>query len=149
MRAHRGFTLIELLVVFAILALLVAVVPVAFERLRESAQYRNVVRGVMSDMRQGRQRAISEGAEVRFRVNLTARTFGLDGRPAHDVPQPLQLRATVAAVELVDGQVASIRFLPQGGATGGSIDVLRPSGSGVRLTVDWLSGSIAQSAIQP
>ena len=149
MRAHRGFTLIELLVVFALLALLVAVVPVAFERLRESAQYRETVRGIMSDMRQGRQRAISEGTEVRFRVDLTARTFGLEGRPAHDVPLPLQMRATVAAIELGDGQVASIRFLPQGGATGGSIDVLRPSGSGVRLTVDWLSGAIAQSAIQP
>ena len=149
MRSHRGFTLIELLVVFALLALLVAVVPVAFERLRESAQYRSTVRGMMSDMRQARQKAIAEGAEVRFRLDLTARTFGVDGRPAHDVPLPLQLRATVAAVELSGAQVAAIRFLPQGGATGGSIDVLRPSGTGVRLTVDWLSGAVAQSAIQP
>ncbi len=149
MRANRGFTLIELLVVFALLALLVAVVPVAFERLRESAQYRRTVRGIMSEMRQGRQRAIAEGAEVRFRVDLAGRTFGLDGRPPHELPQSLQVRATVAAIELADGQVASIRFLPQGGATGGSIDVLRPSGAGVRLTVDWLSGSIAQAAIQP
>lgn len=149
MRSHRGFTLIELLVVFALLALLVGVVPVAFERLRESAQYRSTVRGMMSDMRQARQKAIAEGAEVRFRLDLTARTFGVDGRPAHDVPLPLQLRATVAAVELSGAQVAAIRFLPQGGATGGSIDVLRPSGTGVRLTVDWLSGAVAQSAIQP
>jgi general secretion pathway protein H len=149
LRSHRGFTLIELLVVFALLALLVGVVPVAFERLRESAQYRSTVRGMMSDMRQARQKAIAEGAEVRFRLDLTARTFGVDGRPAHEVPLPLQLRATVAAVELSDAQVAAIRFLPQGGATGGSIDVLRPSGAGVRLTVDWLSGTVAQSAIQP
>lgn len=149
MRSHRGFTLIELLVVFALLALLVGVVPVAFERLRESAQYRSTVRGMMSDLRQARQKAIAEGAEVRFRLDLTARTFGVDGRPAHDVPLPLQLRATVAAVELSGAQVAAIRFLPQGGATGGSIDVLRPSGTGVRLTVDWLSGAVAQSAIQP
>lgn len=149
MRAHRGFTLIELLVVFALLALLVGLVPVAFERLRESAQYRQTVRGMISDMRQGRQRAMAEGTEVRFHVDLAARTFGLDGRPAQEVPEPLQLRATVAAIEMADGQAASIRFLPRGGATGGSIDVLRPSGSGVRLTVDWLSGAIEQSAIQP
>ena len=149
MRAHRGFTLIELLVVFALLALLVAVVPVAFGRLSESAHYRGTVRGMLSDMRQGRQLAISEGTEVRFHVDMAARTFGLDGRPEQVVPEPLKVRATVAAIELADGRVASIRFLPQGGATGGSIDVLRPSGSGVRLTVDWLSGGIAQSAIQP
>ena len=148
MRAHRGFTLIELLVVFALLALLVGVVPVAFERLRESAQYRNTVRGMMSDMRAARQRAISEGVEVRFRLDLTNRIFGVDGRPSHEVPEPLQLRATVAAVELSGAQVAAVRFLPQGGATGGSIEVIRPSGAGVRLTVDWLSGAVAQSAIQ-
>jgi len=149
LRGQRGFTLIELLVVFALVALLVGVAPLAFERLRESAQYRNTVRGLMSDMRQARQRAIAEGIEVRFRLDLPGRTFGIDGGPAHEVPQPLQLRATVAAIEFSAGQVAAIRFLPQGGATGGSIEVLRPSGSGIRLTVDWLSGAVAQSAIQP
>jgi general secretion pathway protein H len=149
LRAQRGFTLIELLVVFALVALLVGAAPLAFERLRESAQYRNTVRGLISDMRQARQKAIADGTEVRFHLDLPGRTFGIDGRPSHEVPQPLQLRATVAAIEFSKEQVAAIRFLPQGGATGGSVEVLRPSGAGIRLTVDWLSGAVTQSAIQP
>lgn len=147
MRVERGFTLIELLVVFAMVALLTALVPLAFERLRESAQYRDTVRGMLSDIRQARYRALSEGRQVRFRVDLAARNYGLDGRPAKQVPEPLRLRATVADIELTAAQSAGILFLPSGGATGGTIEIVRPSGAGVRLTVDWLSGGVAQSPI--
>ena len=147
MRVERGFTLIELLVVFAMVALLTALVPLAFERLRESAQYRDTVRGMLSDIRQARYRALAEGRQVRFRVDLAARNYGLDGRPAKQVPEPLRLRATVADIELTAAQSAGILFLPSGGATGGTIEIVRPSGAGVRLTVDWLSGGVAQSPI--
>ena len=43
-RRSAGFTLIELMVVFALLALIVGLVPIAFNRLHESAQYRDTVR---------------------------------------------------------------------------------------------------------
>ena len=148
MRVQRGFTLIELLVVFAMVALLTALVPVAYERMRESAQYRDAVRGVLSDMRQARYRALSEGREVGFRIDLANRTYGVEGRPSKPLPQPLRLRTTVADIELSAGQTAGIRFLPSGGATGGTIEILRPGGAGVRLSVDWLSGAVTQSAVR-
>ena len=145
MRSERGFTLVELLVVFAIVALLAAVVPLAFERLRESTQYRDTVRGMLSDIRQARYRALAEGREVRFKLDLAERSYGVEGRSPRAVPQPLRLRATVADIELTAAQSAGILFLPSGGATGGTIEIVRPSGAGVRLTVDWLSGGVAQS----
>ena len=147
MRTERGFTLVELLVVFAMVALLAALVPLAFDRLRESAQYRDTVRGMLTDIRQARYRALAEGHEVRFRVDLAGRNYGVEGRPSRKVPESLRLRATVADIELTAAQGAGILFLPSGGATGGSIEIIRPSGAGVRLTVDWLSGSVAQSPI--
>ena len=148
MRTQRGFTLLELLVVFAIVALLVALAPVAYERLRESSQYRDAVRGVLAELRQARYRAVAEGREVRFRVDLGRGSYGTEGRPPKQLPQPLRIRSTVADIELHADQTAGIRFLPSGGATGGTVEILRPSGSGVRLTVDWLSGAVVQSPVR-
>ena len=148
-RRAAGFTLIELLVVFALLALIVGLVPIAFNRLHESAQYRDTVRAVLTDLRTARALAQSSGTEVRFAVNLPARSFGVEGAAPQHVPEPLQLRAVMAADETgADGSLA-IRFLPRGGASGGSVDLIRPSGSGVRLRVDWFSGRVEQEAIAP
>ncbi|CAM5780994.1 GspH/FimT family pseudopilin [Ottowia pentelensis] len=148
-RKARGFTLIELLVVIALMALVVGLIPIAFERLHESSQYRDTVRQVLTDLRAARQQAQSQGVETRFDVDLRARTFGVEGGPPHSVPEPLTLRAVMAAEESAgDGRMA-IRFLPRGGASGGSVDLIRPSGSGVRLRVDWFSGRVEQEAIEP
>ncbi len=147
MRAVRGFTLVELLVTFAIAALLIGLVPIAFERMRESSQYRDTVRGVLTDLRLARHRALAEGRAVRFVVDLGNRRYGLE-EPRRDVPESLQVRATVASSESAANAVAAIRFFPDGGATGGSIDVIRPSGDGVRLRVDWLFGRVEQEPLQ-
>lgn len=148
-RHAGGFTLIELLVVFALLALIVGLVPIAFDRLHESAQYRDTVRAVLTELRAARALAQTRGTEVRFAVNLPARSFGVEGAPPQHVPEPLTLRAVMAAEEADANGDMAIRFLPRGGASGGSIDLIRPSGSGVRLRVDWFSGRVEQEAIAP
>lgn len=145
----RGFTLIELMVVMALMALLVGLVPIAFSRLNESAQYRDTVRAVLTDMRTARYLAQSEGTEVRFAVNLQERSFGIEGRAQHTVPEPLQMRAIMAQQESTANGAMAIRFMPGGGASGGSVDLLRPSGSGVRLRVDWFSGRVEQEPVGP
>lgn len=148
MRPARGFTLIELLVVFAIGAVLLSLAPVAFDRLKESSDYRDTVRSITSQLRAARATAQAEGREVRFLVSLQDRSYRTDqGRP-WVVPEPLQLRATVAGTE-TNGRDAAIRFLPSGGATGGSIEVLRPAGGGTRLRVDWLSGKVSLEPLLP
>ena len=149
MQRERGFTLIELLVVFGIMALLIGLVPVAFDRMRDSAQYRDTVHTMLSQMRGARYRAMTEGREIRFSVNLNQRMYGVDGGPSRALPETLQMRATVAGIDLTCQVEASIRFRPSGGATGGSIEVLRTSGAGTRLRVDWLSGRVTQEALTP
>lgn len=149
MRREQGFTLIELLVVFAIMALLIGLVPVAFDRMRDSAQYRDVLRSMLSDMRFARQQALVERTDISFSIDLGGRNYQVQGRPRRFIPEALEVRATVAGQEVRGDRIAAIRFLPDGGATGGSVEVLRPSGGGTRLRVDWLSGRVSQEALLP
>ncbi|CAN7223661.1 prepilin-type N-terminal cleavage/methylation domain-containing protein [Acidovorax sp. LjRoot129] len=150
MMRESGFTLMELLVAFAIVGLVIGITPIAYQKMRETAQYRDVLRTMLSELRGARQRAAAERTETRFSVNLQQRSFGIQGGTMHSLPDSLTVRATVAGTELSSDGVAAIRFLPDGGATGGSIDVLRASNSGgVRLRVDWLSGRVSQEAVGP
>lgn len=145
----RGFTLVELLVVFAIAGLLVGIAPIAFEKLRESSQYRGTLRAVITDLRRAHQLATTEGRAVRFQMDLAQRQFGLQGAVPTALPSALTVRATVGSTELSPRDVASILFLPDGGATGGTFDLVRPSGSGTRLRVDWLTGRVEHQPLAP
>lgn len=143
----QGFTLIELMVVFAIMALVVSMAPVAYERLRDGVQYRDTVRTMLSQLRTARYAAASEGHDVRFTVNLQAKTYGLDNGTPKELPDGVDVRTTVAGREFVPGSVASIAFLSAGGSTGGSIEIIRKTGVGTRLRVDWLSGRVTQEPL--
>jgi general secretion pathway protein H len=145
---QRGFTLVELLVVLAIATLLVGLAPVAYNKARESAQYRSTLRTMTADMRQARQLAISLSTPVTFEVDLQNRQQGIVGGKHHPLPADLQVKATVGQNQIQQGK-AAIVFLPGGGATGGSIEIVRSNGSGTRLRVDWFSGLITQEPLLP
>lgn len=145
--AQGGFTLIELLVVFAIAALLAAVSPMAFDKLRESAQYRDTVRGILTDLRQAREQAILGKNEMRFQIDLEQRSFGVSGGRKSYIPSTLRVRAIVAGEELSLEENAHIVFMPDGGSSGGSVDILRPQGGGIRVRVDWLTGRLEQESL--
>lgn len=140
-----GFTLIELLVVLAVAGLLVAIVPMAFNKLQEGSQYRSTLRTLIAAMRQAHRQAMVAQQPVVFQVDVVSRHFGIRGQPTSPIPESLEVKTITGtgAGEPV-GDKAEIIFLPQGGSTGGTIELARPSGGGVRIRVDWLSGEITQ-----
>lgn len=139
---ESGFTLVELVVVLAIAAALLAIAPMALQRYRESADYRGTLRTMAAGLAEARRAAVTGGRVVAFSVDLDGRRFGVEGQPARELPESLTVRATVAETELLDN-VARIRFYPGGNATGGSIELVRASGTGARLRTDWLDGRVS------
>ena len=134
------------MVVFAIMAVVVAMAPVAYGKLQEGVQYRDTVRTMMAQLRSARYTAISQGVPVRFIVDLQNRRYGI-GDEAKDIPDTVDLRTTVADKDFVPGSAASIIFLASGGSTGGSVEIVRKNGVGTRLRVDWLSGRVSQEPL--
>jgi general secretion pathway protein H len=49
-----------------------------------------------------------------------------------------------SAGELNRGNVGVIRFYPEGGTSGGSVSVEAATGRGVKVSVDWLLGTVTQ-----
>ena len=146
---QAGFTLIELLVVFAILGLLAALAPLAHEKIQRATEYRALVQTAMADLRHARNTAMASGVDARFEIDLANRRFGIEGGTMRSVPPTVGVKMIVAGQEVTPQQKGVIRFLPRGGSTGGTLEIVRANGVGVRLTVDWFSGRVTQQALAP
>ena len=63
------------------------------------------------------------------------------------LPEALDITVIYAAEVSPKPGLAAIRFYPAGGSSGGEITVVRPSGGGVHLTIDWLLGDVTQATL--
>ncbi|MDR2093439.1 MAG: GspH/FimT family pseudopilin [Azoarcus sp.] len=139
-----GFTLLELIVALAVAGLAAGASITAYPKMRASMEYRSALRGVLAGMNKARVEAVRGGQPTTFYVDPQTRTYGVGGRELGRFPDSVDVQFTVAGQEVDSRGRGHIRFHPEGGATGGSVDLLRGPGSGVRLRVDWLFGSVTQ-----
>lgn len=131
--------------VIAIAGLMAALIPLAYTRINEGAQYRDAVRSLWTSLRTLREQAQTTGSITQLVMNTEAKQFNF-GTQTYQLAPDLEVRTTVANLGAGPGS-AAIWFLPEGGSTGGSIEIIRPNGDGTRLRVDWLTGDITQEAL--
>lgn len=148
---ESGFTLIELVVVLLVVAFLATLSGPSMRALYASVEYQEAVRGVTSAARNARLDARASGAHVDLIVDTTNNRFALTRQAAELIPEDyqelaedLRLEMTYAAEVSPGGGLGAIRFYPSGGSSGGEIMIQRPSGTGARLTIDWLLGEVNQ-----
>ncbi|MEE4203479.1 MAG: GspH/FimT family pseudopilin [Halieaceae bacterium] len=153
--AERGFTLLELMVALLVASLLAVLAMPSAQRMSETMRYREAVRDLVTAARTARRDAFAHGAAYDLLIFEDQPGWALvPAQRASEVlrgdietqplPKDLSFDVTYAAEVSPGRGVASIRFYPSGGASGGDVDILRPSGSGVRLKIDWLLGEVVQ-----
>jgi general secretion pathway protein H len=142
MTRHRdaaGFTLVEVMVVMVIIALVMGLVATSMSRSISGAEARAASRDLVASLRYTRARAIIDKAEQVFLVDTETRSYQAPGRERVELPEGVDLTITTATTELVSDAVSGIRFFPDGGSTGGHIE-LTVNKREYRVNVAWLTG---------
>lgn len=135
----QGFTLVELMVVMVIIALVMGLVATSMSRSISGAEARAASRKLVASLRYTRARAIIDKKEQVFEVNVDDRSYQAPGREQVNLPEGVDLTVTTARSEITSEAVSGIRFFPDGGSTGGHIE-LTVNDREYRVNVAWLTG---------
>ncbi len=95
---------------------------------------------MVASLRYTRARAIIDKKEQVFAVNTENRSYQAPGRKQVDLPEGVEVTITTARSEMTSEDVSGIRFFPDGGSTGGHIE-LTVNGREYRVNVAWLTGA--------
>lgn len=136
---NRGFTLVEVMVVMVIIALIMGMVATSMSSSISRAEARAAARELVSSLRYTRARAILDKSEKVFKVNTEQRSYQAPGRKQVDLPKGVDVTITTARSEITSEDVAGIRFFPDGGSTGGHIE-LTVNEREYRVNIAWLTG---------
>lgn len=136
---NRGFTLVELLVVMVIMALVLGLVATSLSRSISGAESREVARKIVASLRYTRTQAILKHSEQVFTVNTEQRSYQAPGRNRVQLPEGVDILLTTARSEVTSEDVGGIRFFPDGGSTGGRVDLV-VNGREYLVNVAWLTG---------
>lgn len=138
--SHAGFTLVEIVAAITVVALVLALGVPQSMRFYESMQFRSAVRETITLLNSARHAAIDDGVaqDVLISPNEKWVRFGdSDARFAEEVALGVN-----SAREVNRDDLGVIRFYPDGGASGGGIDIQRGDGQRVAIAVDWLVGRV-------
>ncbi len=135
-----GFTLLEMLVVITIVVMLAAALPGL--RFGTDQSHEEVVREILSTLRQARAEAIRNAETTAVVFDLQQRRFGMPGRERELAASINLTLRTAREARWATGE-QSIVFFPDGSASGGSIRVERGQETST-INVRWLTGVIRQ-----
>jgi len=135
----KGFTLVEVMVVMVVITLVLGMVATSMSSSVSGAEARSAARKLVASLRYTRARAIIDKSEQVFEVNTENRSYQAPGREQVKLPEGVDVTITTARSEITSEEVAGIRFFPDGGSTGGHIE-LTVNEREYRVNVAWLTG---------
>lgn len=141
-RGMRAFTLLEMLAVIILIGIAAAAVSISVAHGLASARINAAAGELAASLRATRTQAIVHGQQRVFQVDIRQDVYrGADQRDVR-LPKGLELSVTSAANDQKGGDIARIRFFPDGSSTGGRI-TLRSGQREWHVNVSWLTGAIS------
>lgn len=141
-RSLHGFTLLEMLAVILLIGIAAAAVAISVSHGLASARINAAAGELAAALRATRTQAIVHGEQRVFEVDTRSDVYrAADRRDVH-LPKGLDLSVTSATSDQSGGDVARIRFFPDGSSTGGRI-TLRSGRREWHVNVSWLTGAIS------
>jgi len=122
-----------------IIALIMGMVGTSMSRSVSSAEARASTRKMVASLRYTRARAIIDKQEQVFKVDTENRSYQAPGRKQISLPEGVDVTITTARSEVTSEAVSGIRFFPDGGSTGGHIE-LTVNERDYRINIAWLTG---------
>ena len=136
--------MLELLAAITIVGMLLALSVPSMVRFYESMQYRQAIRDVVTVLSSARYRAVATGKSQDVSIAPQKREITFREKELK-LPDSLSL-AVHSAYEVNTSNLGVIRFYPEGGSSGGGVDLERADGSGVRIAIDWLAGQVTHAS---
>lgn len=138
---NKGFTLVELLVVLAILGAITALAPFVLHKAVPSLEQRAAARDLAGALSSARSLALSQNAPTAVVIDVTDKSYAVEGRVSKTLPEALQVTLVTATSELEDEDRGRIVFYPDGTATGGEVRLASEEQTEV-VVVDWLTARV-------
>ncbi|MFK2899813.1 GspH/FimT family pseudopilin [Dyella jejuensis] len=131
-----------MLAVIILIGVAAAAVSISVAHGLASARINAAAGELAAALRATRTQAIVHGEQRIFQVDMHGEFYrGADQRDVH-LPKGLELSVTSAASDQSGGDIARIRFFPDGSSTGGRI-TLRSGQREWHVNVSWLTGAIS------
>ncbi len=137
--------MIELLAVILVIAVVAALSPPLFSSSVSVTQHRAAARDVAAMLRLARTEAVAKRTDIGVDFDLEQRTMQMpaaSNKRVAKIPEGIELNLTTTVAETKNEKQASVRFYPDGGATGGRV-TLKVRERELRVDIDWLTGRVS------
>ena len=140
MASQRGFTLVEIVAAVTLAALLIGLAVPQGLSFYQSMQFRSGVRETLALLNAARYAAVTKGRAQDVEISPESNwvRFGDDNVSFDDDVEI----AVNSAKEVNRGRLGIIRFYPDGGSSGGGLEIRRRENPPIQVNVDWLVGRV-------
>ncbi len=147
-QAEAGFALFELVLALAILGLVAGIVFPRVARGPGPAELGTTAQEIAALLRSDRNSALRHRREVVSRIDVAQGivTSGASGGGVR-IPAGIKIEFVQSSREK-RGAAGGIRFLPDGGSSGGFLS-MRRGAAGYDIAVNWLTGGVLVASADP